>query len=340
MSKRRFLIALPFTLILVFLYLYIFDFISLSGGSIDEKLHIPTADTGLYAEIRGRDSGAPVLLYLHGGPANPFGILTFMAYSGPLLEKRFIVVYLQQRGIMRSARVPDNTHTLENYVSDVDHVVRYLKERFAGRDIHVLGHSWGGMLAYLYLLEHEGDVRKLVAACAPLGVEDIMRARYDMTLEWAKVTGNGEAVEELSGLDLSRITEDIGQFSILGKWSSKAYGGMMRNVSQKRIDEATEDEQMIGQWLQESGGVGDIMFAELMSVNLTEKVKGLSTPLLVIAGEEDADSPWRVLEREMEDYGGDKRFLLLEKSHHLVYVDREEEFTEAVVEFLTEDTDR
>ncbi len=45
-----------------------------NSAPVDEKVRIETADTELYADIRGNDRDAPILLYLHGGPANPFGI--------------------------------------------------------------------------------------------------------------------------------------------------------------------------------------------------------------------------------------------------------------------------
>jgi pimeloyl-ACP methyl ester carboxylesterase len=314
--------------------------INACATSINEKVYIKTEDTELYADIKGNDRNAPILLYLHGGPANPFGILTLLAYSGPLLEDHFVVIYLQQRGIMKSAPVPDSTHTLRYYVTDIHYVVQYLKNRFKGQDIYLFGHSWGGVLAYLYLLEYEGDVKKFITACAPLNVKSIMKSRYNMTLKWAKETDTEDAIRELSDLDISKIDDDREIFKIMSKWSSVAYGGMMRNVSPKRINEATDDEHLIGQWIKESKSIGDIMFEELMNINLVKKVENLHTPLLVIAGKDDVDSPWKVLRQSIENYGGDKTFLLLENSHHLVYVDEEDKFVESVVKFLREDNSK
>ena len=109
----------------------------------------------------------------------------------------------------------------------------------------------------------------------------------------------------------------------------------MRSISPKRINEAIDDEHLIGKWLSESKDIGDIMFEELMNINLTERVGKLQTPLLVIAGGYDVDSPWEGLKQGIESYGGEKTFVLLKDSHHLVYVDEEKKFVEAVVSFLT-----
>ena len=120
-------------------------------SNVNQQVIIETEDTALYANIRGKDENAPVLLYLHGGPGSPLGVPLLRAYSGPQLEEHFILVYLHQRGIMKSQRVPDNAHTLNNYINDIDHVVQFLKKHFGSRDIYLLGHSWGGVLGYLYL---------------------------------------------------------------------------------------------------------------------------------------------------------------------------------------------
>ena len=46
---------------------------------IDEEVLIDTGDAELFAEIRGSDRGAPLLLYLHGGPGSPWGVPIFRA---------------------------------------------------------------------------------------------------------------------------------------------------------------------------------------------------------------------------------------------------------------------
>ncbi len=217
-----------------------------------------------------------------------------------------------------------------------EYVVQYLKERFPGRDINLFGHSSGGVLAYLYLLEHEGNVERLVTACAPLDVKSAMRARYEMTLQWAEETGNKDAISELSGLKVSEVDDHLDNFRVMSKWSAVAYGGMMRKVSPQRINEATEDGHMIGKWLQESKPIGELMFDELMSISLIDKVGESHVPLLVIAGKDDVDSPWQIVRESVSSYGGETEFILFENSHHLVFVDEEQKFVKSLVSFLSE----
>ena len=74
------------------------------GHDIDQEVFINTDDTQLFAHIRGADSLAPILLYLHGGPGSPMGVPILKAYAGPELAKHFILVYLHQRGIPAEQR--------------------------------------------------------------------------------------------------------------------------------------------------------------------------------------------------------------------------------------------
>jgi len=149
------------------------------------------------ANIRSKDSSLPVLIFLHGGPGSPLGVPIFKAYAGHQLEKDFIVVYLHQRGIMKSERVADSTHTITNYVRDIHHVVSYLKNRFKGHEIFLLGHSWGGLISYIYQLEYKNEVDKFVAACSPLNVKSMIYGRINMMIQWASTTNNQQAHDEL-----------------------------------------------------------------------------------------------------------------------------------------------
>jgi len=305
-----------------------------SQSIIDENIYIKTEDTKLFANIRGNDSSLPVLLYLHGGPGSPLGIPIFKAYAGHQLERDFIVVYLHQRGIMKSERVADSTHTIKNYIIDIHHVVSYLKNRFKGRQIFLLGHSWGGLLSYLYQLHYKNEINKFVAVCSPLNVKSITYGRIDMIIQWASATNNQQALDELSLLKDKPLNELKEDSKVLKKWMSKAYGGWHRNLDINRVNKAIDYEDNFPDWLKEQKHIESILIDEILNINLTDSIDGIFTPLLCIAGKEDTDAPWYILKDELENYGGDKTFKLFEKSHHLVFIDEEDLFVETIVNFL------
>ncbi len=105
-----------------------------------------------------------------------------------------MVVYLHQSGIMKSERIADCAHSVTNYVKDIHHVVSNLKNRFKGQEIFQLGHSWGGIISYLYLLEYENEVDKFVAVCTPLNSNTMLNGRIEMMIQWASNTDNQQAI--------------------------------------------------------------------------------------------------------------------------------------------------
>lgn len=326
--------AVSTSILLVFIV-----FVSCSGvettmNAIDEDVHIKTEDTRLFANLRSVDSLSPVLIYLHGGPGSPLGIPIFKAYAGHHLEQDFIIVYLHQRGIMKSDRVADSTHTISNYVRDIHHVVNYLKSRFKDREVFMIGHSWGGLLAYLYQMEYENEVDRFVTVCSPLNVNSMIYGRIDMMMQWASETDNQLALDELGILKTGFSEEIPGNSEVLKKWMTRAYGGWHRNLDMKRVNMTIDYEENLSEWLEDQKHIESLLLEEILKINLSGAVHRLFTPLLCIAGKEDTNSPWYILKEELEGYGGTKEFRLFENSHHMVFIDEEKLFVETVTDFL------
>ena len=324
---------------LLLLWLYLSNAANCQPGNairipVNEDIYIATEDTELFANIRGKDSKSPILLYLHGGPGSPLGVPILKAYAGPQLENHFLVVYLHQRGIMKSKRVSDSKHRIPNYVKDVHYVVNFLKKKFNNRDIYLMGHSWGGLLSYLYLIEYQDDIQKIITICTPLDVELSIKERINMMLIWAKDTNNAEAIEELNDLQDKSLSDIEEKSEILEKWMTRAYGGWSRNLSVKRIDAAVDYEDRFPLWLKEQKHIEELMIQELLGVNLMSSIHSLSIPLLSIAGAEDTSTPWYVVKYGVDKYKGEKTFVLFENSHHMVFMDEEDLFVEIVLKFL------
>jgi proline iminopeptidase len=109
-----------------------------------------------HAETFGPE-GRPVVLVLHGGPGNDYRYLL----SLQALSDQYRVVFYDQRGTGLSPRVDPSELTLENMLADVDRMV----QRFGkGRPVHIVGHSWGAMLAAAYLGRHPERVQGAVLA--------------------------------------------------------------------------------------------------------------------------------------------------------------------------------
>lgn len=100
------------------------------------------------------DGGRTPLVCLHGGPGSTHN------YFRPLerlAEERPVVVY-DQLGCGRSDRPDDVAWCLALFTEEL----QQLREHLGLDEIHLLGTSWGGMLALEHALERPGSVSSLI----------------------------------------------------------------------------------------------------------------------------------------------------------------------------------
>lgn len=120
----------------------------------------------LHAEAYGDPTSPPVIV-LHGGPGGDYRALLDLKELGD----EFFVVFYDQRGSGLSQRLPDSEYTVDHFVEELDGVV----DRYGqGRKVHLVGHSWGAMLATAYLGRHPGKVARAVLAEPGFLTVDIM----------------------------------------------------------------------------------------------------------------------------------------------------------------------
>jgi proline iminopeptidase len=109
-----------------------------------------------HAEAFG-PAGKPVVIVLHGGPGADYRyLLGLQALAGD-----YQVVFYDQRGTGLSPRVPAETISVQSFIDDLDAFVEAFGQ---GRPVHLVGHSWGAMLASAYTGRHPYKVASLVLA--------------------------------------------------------------------------------------------------------------------------------------------------------------------------------
>lgn len=115
----------------------------------------------IWYRITGTGTGTPLVL-LHGGPGFTSHYLNPLAALG---DERPLIFY-DQLGSGRSTYTTDTTFwTIERFVAGLDS----LRKALGLTRFHLLGHSWGTMLATQYVLRHpEAPVRSLILASPAL----------------------------------------------------------------------------------------------------------------------------------------------------------------------------
>src|SRR5213078_2881654 len=106
------------------------------------------------------DGDGPLVLFLHGFPECWYSWRHQIAALAP----RFRVVAPDLRGYNESDKPePVSAYALPELVADV----RGLIEAFGERDAVIVGHDWGGGVAWTFAMEHPEATRRLVVMNCP-----------------------------------------------------------------------------------------------------------------------------------------------------------------------------
>ena len=150
--------------------------------------HVTLDNVTMHVETFGADSNEVVII-IHGGPGNDFKYLLDLKS----LANEYFVVFYDQRGTGLSPRVPAEELTMDNLVQDLYDLSAYYGK---GKPVHLIGHSWGGMLATAFVTKHPERVDKLVLAePGPLTPEMASRynAKMQLELSWELLVHLGKS---------------------------------------------------------------------------------------------------------------------------------------------------
>ena len=99
--------------------------------------------------VRAADPGAPVLLYLSGGPGQS-DLALARALSEPWVDDVVFATFDQRgNGTSYAALLPTEEATLDRAVTDVIELTTYLRARFGEDKVILMGESWGTILGVL-----------------------------------------------------------------------------------------------------------------------------------------------------------------------------------------------
>lgn len=118
--------------------------------------HVTIDGVTFHAETFG-DPQNPTVVVVHGGPGGDYGYLLNLHQ----LEDEYHVVFYDQRGAGLSPRVDASELSLASSIEDLHRIVTHYGQ---GEPVHLVGHSWGAMLAAGYLGQYPEFVTKAVLA--------------------------------------------------------------------------------------------------------------------------------------------------------------------------------
>jgi len=127
--------------------------------TVDEDPTLPAlalAGTVFHSETFG-DPTRPAIIFLHGGPGGDYRDQVPLKdrYDGAALTDDHFVVFWDQRGTGLSRRHDCGVFSNDRMDADLDALIEHVSP---GRPVFLVGHSWGGMYAALYINHHPEKV--------------------------------------------------------------------------------------------------------------------------------------------------------------------------------------
>jgi proline iminopeptidase len=277
----------------------------------------------IYYESIGH--GAPLMI-LHGGPGASHGY--FLPHLLPLAAQRRLI-FIDERGSGRSQRLSDSKgYTLDNMVADVEAVRLALG---LGK-MDVMGHSFGGILAQAYAIQHPGAVRRLILAGTGSSA-----ARIDADFVLIKNRLDPDARKRIEELEANGIFEASGaQLPEYRKLADQAEGPYEYHRRPAPWDTPGDGlgmgwDVLREMWVSRSDFHID---GNLKGFDLTPGLRKLHTPSLIIYGDHDLLTDATAQETAAALSGS--KVVRIPDCGHSQFVDQPVAFLRAVSDFLTE----
>ena len=270
----------------------------------------------VWYEVVGSGSATP-LLVLHGGPGAP------SHYLKPL-ERIAVdrpVIFYDQLGAGRSS-APDDPAlwTVERFVRELAQV----RAALGLEEVHILGHSWGSMLAMDYMLTDPVGVKSLIFASPALNVNRWTNDARELLKALPEDARASIELHERLGTTNSQEYQD----AVMGFY--KMYLSRSEPWSEDLLHafEGFNTELYGYMW----GPSEFTATGTLREYNREADLPNLNLPVLFTAGRYDEATPETV--RHFQSLVPGAELLIFENSAHMTMLDEPEAYAEAIRNFL------
>ncbi len=318
-------------------------------NSIAEMRMVPLGDSKQSVIIRGEDRNNPVLLLVHGGPGS--AATPLFRYYNAALEKRFVVVYWDQRACGKSYTKRDAAAPLsvQMFVQDLCDLALYLKEDLGKEKIYLLAHSWGTLLGILAAAQHLELFYAYVGTGQVAGMPESELESYRFAIKAARVQNNTKAMRELeaigepkNGVYTSGLTGTRTQRKWLNYFGCAVYGS--KGMSKFILRFFTSPEYNLADIVRLFKSLNaplrnKLSQKEFLKINLFDTIKKIDVPIYFFLGRHDYQVASVVAEKFFHTITAPKKELVwFEQSAHSACFEESEKFNRLMTDMVLSTT--
>ena len=264
---------------------------------------IQAGDVALHVRIVGNTDAENLLIGIHGGPGNSSD---YMASLEELQNEKITVVTYDQRGTGQSSEPSEGFGSFK-YVEDLEAV----RKASGSEQVHLLGHSWGGIVAMRYSTLYPDRVKSIVLlGSGPPSADALRAAQANLGQRIAELQQRGHI-----DLPLPSTGEELIP-AILPAYFSDPGFEMPDELENMSFDQEVSDQT----------------FAALGEWDFKAEVGQLHHPVLVLWGEDDPFG-LAMAEATLSAVSGEIAFVVLDACGHYWH-ECPQEFSSQVLSFL------
>ncbi len=292
--------------------------------------------------IRGEDPDAPWLLVLHGGPgASATGLFRHFV---PALERHFVVAYWDQRGTGRSYHrdMRADEISLPRLVADTGEVIARLHARRAGYPLHLMGVSWGGLLAMERAATSISGIDSIVLVSPAVWPARAEHESWRWTLERARRSGDERATRALESM--GPPPHSVSDMLSMRRWTERLGGAFAGDLDQGDLMLGALATPEMGWWDLVLFGAGNRLALNALWPTISTRQAPLQlagpVPVLYVLGRHDWQVPAQVSERHAQALALPcKRVVWFERSGHHPAFEEPERFVQVLRRWAAEDAE-
>lgn len=242
-----------------------------SAPAVQDAASFTTSD-GVALAYTVAGQGLPCL-FVHGGPGSGSEVVEKLA--GDVLQQRFRMVYLDQRGSGRSASDPKKNYALDRVIQDMEELRASLKiDKWV-----LMPHSFGGIIATAYARKHPDRVAGMVLMNSILSLPASMESTATNGVQLLPANAR-PPMDPAAPLPqrFGMVMGMLGQAKLTGKLMYADEATEARVAAAMKGRPANRD---FASTLFTSGAIANYL------EDMAPSTAGLNMPVLVISGKED-----------------------------------------------------
>lgn len=265
--------------------------------------------------VKRMGEGEPIIV-VHGGPVLEHGYL--VSHFMPLAENYELIYYDQRLSGRSSAEIDSAGINLSQFIEDIEE----LRKEIGEEKIHLMAHSWGGLLAMKYAIKYPSQLNSLI----------LLNSMPASTQLWQE---ESRLVAERTSPEDSLKRQEIMQSDLFQNDPSSAIEQLLivsfRNQFQDPALADSLDFYIPDDYMVRSQRFGNLM-PDLMNYDLHADLDSMHVPTLLVYGEGE---PAATLSgSDLDSVIPNSELVIIEDSGHFPFIEQPEAFIREIEEFL------